>query len=69
MDGVVKQLLLHNQSCQCSTHTVENHFITFTCAVITLQHVTITAVTVERTISVDTLMLTSSIGYSTLINI
>jgi len=68
MDGVVKQLLLHNQSCQCS-HTVENHFITFTCAVINLQHMTITTVTVEGTLSVDTLMLTSSIGYSTLINI
>ena len=56
---------------------IQNHFrlqslrilITFTCAVITLQHVTITTVTVEGTISVDTLVLTSSIGYSTLINI
>ena len=56
---------------------IQNHFrfqslrilITFTRAVITLQHVTITTVTVEGTLSVDTLMFTSSISYITLINI
>ena len=43
--------------------------ITFTCTVITLQHMTTTTVTVEGTLSVDTLMFTLTIGYGTLINI
>ena len=69
--GIVKILLLISH---INAVHIQNHFsfqilITFTCTVITLQHMTTTTVTVEGTLSVDTLMFTLTIGYGTLINI